>query len=163
MPGSRRFSGPSKTPHPARPRPRRGSNPIPAGFDAETENIYCLVPGSDPRLREDLVMVEAFYDSTALVAGRSPGADEALSVAALLELARVLKDRPPSRSVVLVATGGHAQSLAGMRELFWSLRERSRDLRRMETGLKRTGAQRPQDYPAAEGCRLGRTAPGSGR
>ena len=109
-------------PRPAAPRVRVESESH--WVDAETENIYCLVPGSDPRLKEELVMVEAFYDSTAWVAGRSPGADEAFSVATLLDLAGTLKARPPSRSVVLVATGGHAQSLAGMRELFWGLRER---------------------------------------
>jgi hypothetical protein len=45
------------------------------------ENIYCLIPGTDPELQEKLVMVEAFYDSSAMVAGLSPGADEAVSVA----------------------------------------------------------------------------------
>ncbi|MFQ6078932.1 MAG: peptide ABC transporter permease, partial [Thermodesulfobacteriota bacterium] len=48
------------------------------------ENIYCLVPGTDPKLREELVIVEAFYDSTAFVFGSSPGADEAIGIATLL-------------------------------------------------------------------------------
>jgi hypothetical protein len=48
-----------------------------------TENIYGLIPGIDEKLREELIMVEAFYDSTALVHGRSPGADEACSIATL--------------------------------------------------------------------------------
>ena len=83
------------------------------------ENIYCFIPGTDSKLQEQLIMVEAFYDSTALVAGLSPGADEACSIATLLDLARILKQYPPQRSVVLVATAGHAQGLAGMRELVW--------------------------------------------
>jgi hypothetical protein len=68
------------------------------------ENIYCLVPGTDPKLREELVIVEAFYDSVAFVFGRSPGADEAIGIATLLELGRALKKTPPARSVLLVAT-----------------------------------------------------------
>ena len=41
-----------------------------------SENIYAVVPGTHPELGEQAVMVEAFYDSTFWVAGRSPGADE---------------------------------------------------------------------------------------
>ena len=62
---------------------------------ASSENIYCFVEGTDPDLKERLIMVEAFYDSTATVAGLSPGADEAVSIATLLELARFLKENPP--------------------------------------------------------------------
>jgi hypothetical protein len=103
---------------------------------ATGENIYCLIPGIDPKLREQLVMVDAFYDSTAFVFGRSPGADEACGIATLLELARALKRNSPARSVLLVATGGHAQTLAGMRELIWSLQARSKDLRKMKEKLE---------------------------
>jgi len=91
------------------------------------ENIYSLVPGRDAELQEQLIVVEAFYDSTAYVAGLSPGADEAGSIAALLELARYLKHHPPARSVLLLATAGHAQGLAGMREAVWSMHARSKD------------------------------------
>ena len=100
------------------------------------ENIYCFIPGTDPNLREQLIMVEAFYDSTALVAGLSPGADEACNIATLLDVARTLKQHPPQRSVVLVATAGHAQGLAGMRELVWSFATRSKDMRKMKNDLK---------------------------
>ncbi len=101
---------------------------------ASSENIYCFVTGTDPMLKERLIMVEAFYDSTPTVAGLSPGADEAVSVATLLELARFLKEHPPKRSVLLIASSGHAQSLAGMREMIWSISARSKDLR----GLKKS-------------------------
>ena len=97
--------------------------------NAVGENIYCLIPGSDTGNQEELLLVEAFYDSTPLVIGKSPGADEALSIATLLDLARTLKQNPPKRPILLVATGGHAQTLAGMRELVWSLWERSKEIR----------------------------------
>ena len=103
---------------------------------ALSENIYCFVEGSDPKFKERLIMVEAFYDSTATVAGVSPGADEAVSIATLLELARFLKKNPPKRSVLLIASSGHAQALAGMREIVWSLSSRSKDLRDLSRSFK---------------------------
>jgi len=102
-----------------------------------TSNVYGIVPGTDPKLQEQAVMVEAFYDSTVWVAGLSPGADEACSVATLLYLARYLKDNPPQRTIILVATSGHAQTLAGMRELMWSLTTRSKIQRQMKRDLKK--------------------------
>jgi cell division protein FtsX len=101
-----------------------------------SENIYCFIPGSDPGLAEQAIMVEAFYDSSAWVAGLSPGADEACSVASLLYLARYLKANPPQRSVILVATSGHDQALAGMRDLVWSFTTRSMIQRKMKRNLK---------------------------
>lgn len=108
--------------------------------NAPAENVYALVEGSDPKFKEELIVVEAFYDSTLEVAGRSPGADEACSVVSLLNLARDLKAHPPARSVLLVATGGHAQTLAGMRELIASIRTRSLNMRRRKRVLKAIAA-----------------------
>jgi hypothetical protein len=100
------------------------------------ENIYALIEGKDAVLREQLLVVEAFYDSTALVPGLSPGADEATSIVALLDLARRLRDHPPGRSVLLMATSGHAQGLAGMRELIWPLAARSKERKNLRRELK---------------------------
>ena len=102
-----------------------------------SENIYAIVPGRDPELQEEAVLVEAFYDSTAWVAGRAPGADEACSVASLLFLAKYLKYNPPQRTVILVATSGHAQALAGMRDLVWGFTTRSSIQRKMSRNLKK--------------------------
>ena len=104
--------------------------------EAEAENIYALVPGRNPARSSELIVVEAFYDNAAWVLGQAPGADEALSVAALLALAKALKENPPERSVLLVATAGHAQSLAGMREMVQAFRASSKDLRAREKELK---------------------------
>jgi hypothetical protein len=103
---------------------------------ATGKNIYCLIPGIDPHLKEELIIVEAFYDSQAIIPGLSPGADEACSLATLLELAHVLKQFPPKRSILLIATSGHAQTLTGMREFVWSISARSKDLRKMKKELK---------------------------
>ena len=105
--------------------------------NAVSENIVCLIPGSSAERRKEILLVEAFYDSTARVAGLSPGADEAIGAATLLQLARGFKERPPERTVLLVATSGHAQTLAGLRELVWALTARSKDLRDARTDLRR--------------------------
>jgi hypothetical protein len=112
------------------------------GWEETTaENVYGVIPGADPQLKNQLIVVEAFYDTGALVPGMAPGADEAVGIASLLDLARKLKRTPPGRSVLLLATGGHAQTLAGMREMIWSLRLRSRDLRDIQKRLKNTVKQ----------------------
>ncbi len=99
------------------------------------QNIYCLIPGVDPELQREMVMLEAFYDSSVNVAGRSPGADEACSVATLLKFAGILKKNPPKKSVLLVASAGHAQTLAGMREFVWGLSERSKTVKQLKRNL----------------------------
>ncbi|MFZ0612659.1 MAG: FtsX-like permease family protein [Desulfobacterales bacterium] len=106
--------------------------------ESTAENVYGIVPGADPALKDQLVVVEAFYDTGAWVPGMAPGADEAVGIGTLLDLARRLKQMPPGRSVLLLATAGHAQTLAGMREMIWSVRTRSRDLRDIQKRLKTT-------------------------
>jgi len=107
-----------------------------AWVNAAGENIYGLIPGTDARLQEELIIVEAFYDSRAYVPGRSPGADESCGIVTLLQMAGYLQQHPPNRSVLLVATDGHSQTLAGMREMLWSLRERSKDMRNIKKTLR---------------------------
>jgi hypothetical protein len=102
----------------------------------EGENIYALIEGKSPELNDELLVVEAFYDSTAVVPDMSPGADEASSIFTLLELARSLSENPPGRSVLLVATSGHAQALAGMREFIWSFRSSRRERKKVQRELK---------------------------
>jgi hypothetical protein len=130
--------------------------------NAVSENIICLIPGTAPGLKEELLVVEAFYDSTARVAGRSPGADEALGAATLLELAAVFKEHPPGRSVLLAATSGHAQSLAGLREMVGSLTARSRDMRDARRDLRATIRKARLTLAALKGATFEEPASGAG-
>lgn len=100
------------------------------------DNVYALVPGSDSRLNGQLLVVEAFYDTRAYVAGRAPGAEEAASVAALLDLARNFKEHPPARPVLLLATAGQAQGLAGWREFLWTVTTKGKVLKEAEQHQK---------------------------
>lgn len=74
----------------------------------EVANLVVELPGS--RLPWQVVEVGAHYDTVP----RSPGADDnASGVAALLELARLLADRPRERTVRLVFYGAEEQGLKG--------------------------------------------------
>jgi hypothetical protein len=70
-------------------------------------NIIGVLPGSDPEMRKQIMIVEAYYDSMSVVPTDAPGAESASGVASLLELARAFKADPPKRTVWFVATGAH--------------------------------------------------------
>jgi ABC-type lipoprotein release transport system permease subunit len=93
------------------------------------DNVYCFIPGRDPALAGELLIVEAFLDGSRYVAGQAPAADEAVSVATLLDMAGRFGREPPSRSVLLLATSGHAGSLAGLREAVWALVSKGKELK----------------------------------
>jgi Peptidase family M28/PDZ domain len=96
-----------------------------AGIGGATgENVVGVLPGRDPQLRNDIVIVGAHYDH--LGPGRfgsldpdSTGAihngadDNASGTAALFHIARKLKAAPPARTVVFIAFSGEEAGLLG--------------------------------------------------
>lgn len=87
-------------------------------------NVVGLLPGSDSVLARELVIVTAPFDATSGVEGRAPGAEAALSIATQLELATVLSERPPPRSVLFVALNGQfGNVMAGGREFVLALKQ----------------------------------------
>lgn len=89
-----------------------------------TQNVVALLPGTDPQLRGQLVIVGAHFDHL----GRSTegaldpdrknvirrGADDnASGTAAVLELARLFSIAPPKRSVLFVTFSGEELGLLG--------------------------------------------------
>lgn len=100
------------------------------------QNIYGFLPGKNPELKNQLVVLDAFYDSSSHVVGLSPGADEAISISMLLHLARQFARDPPDRSILFLATGGNAQSLAGTRHFVHVLTARKKLLRKERKDLE---------------------------
>lgn len=100
------------------------------------KNIYTLVEGTDPQLKNDLLIIEAFFDNEEFVSGNSPGADAATSIATLLKIAESVSQKPQRRPILLIATSGQAQTLAGMRDMIWSTNARSRDMRDQKRQLQ---------------------------
>ena len=97
-----------------------------AGLPSElpTQNVAALIPGTDPALRGQFLVLGAHFDHL----GRSPfgaqdpekapeihnGADDnASGTVAVMELARLLKARPVRRSIVLVNFSGEELGLLG--------------------------------------------------
>ena len=77
-------------------------------------NILAEIEGTDPELRDELVVVQAYYDGASVVPALAPSAEATAGLAALLELGRHLKKHPPARSVILLATSAHFQDTQGI-------------------------------------------------
>ena len=77
-------------------------------------NIMGTIPGYDPLLKEDVVVLEGYYDAMSVVPSLTPGAEQAASATALLELARYFRENPPARTVVFLATSAHHIGLRGV-------------------------------------------------
>jgi hypothetical protein len=85
-------------------------------------NLVGILPGTDPVLRHEAVVVGAHYDHLGI--GNSVGGDsiyngaddDGSGVVALLEIARILASGPPARrSVIFLATTGEEVGLLGTR------------------------------------------------
>lgn len=96
---------------------------------ADAVNVLALLPGSDPALTGEVVVVGAHYDhlgyggegsGTLAIGVRAvhPGADDnASGTAGMLEIARRLASRPPARSVLFAAFAGEEEGLLGSNTL----------------------------------------------
>jgi hypothetical protein len=78
-------------------------------------NVAGLWPGSDPKLRDETILVTSHYDHLGVQNGKLyPGAnDNASGVAAMLEVARLVAARPLARSVLFVSFGSEEQLMLG--------------------------------------------------
>lgn len=94
-------------------------------FDDGLRNVLAIVPGSDPKLRDQTIVVGAHYDHVGLGGGGlslsgygeiHPGADDnASGTSAVIELAKALTilTPKPKRSIVLAAWDGEEKGLLG--------------------------------------------------
>ena len=84
--------------------------------NVEAKNVLGVIKGKT--LSDEYVVITAHYDSRSIVPAVSPGAEEAIGIAALLELARFYAkpENRPERSVIFLALSGYGQGLAGARE-----------------------------------------------
>src|SRR5207302_1353888 len=62
-------------------------------------NFLAKIEGSDPQMKDQVIVLEAYYDTMSMVPTKAPGAESACGIAALLEIARALKEHPPKRTV----------------------------------------------------------------
>ena len=78
-------------------------------------NVWAVVPGKDAgTAQNETVLVHAYYDAPSVVPAQAPGAEAAVSVAALLEVAARLQANSPTHTVILAALSAHFQGRQGM-------------------------------------------------
>jgi Zn-dependent M28 family amino/carboxypeptidase len=87
---------------------------------ARSPNVVALLPGSDPKLRDEYVVLTAHLDGLGIGAPingdsiNNGAMDNATGIASLLEQARALKSgQPPKRSVLFVAVTAEEKGLLG--------------------------------------------------
>ncbi len=87
-------------------------------------NVIGILPGSDPKLKNETIVIGAHYDhlgmggegsgSLSARTGIHHGADDnASGVAGLLELARMLSAQKPRRTIMFIAFSGEEEGLIG--------------------------------------------------
>ena len=91
--------------------------------DVESQNIAAIYPGSDPKLKEEYVVMSAHIDHIGVgepINGDkiyNGAMDNASGVAAMLDIAQTLHDEKarPKRSILFVAVTGEEKGLLGSR------------------------------------------------
>ena len=93
---------------------------MPVGFETKTpwQNLIAVIPGTDPELSDQQILLTAHLDSinreTDEGLGIAPGADDnATGVATLMEAARIFKDRSFKRTIKIVFFSGEERGLHG--------------------------------------------------
>lgn len=84
------------------------------------DNLVCVLPGSDPELSKEYVLVGAHYDHIGVGPRGRVGCganDNGSGCSALLEVAQALAEAPPRRSVILAHFTGEEDGLIGAREV----------------------------------------------
>ena len=82
--------------------------------DREVHNIYAEIPGTDPKLKDEVVLLGAHFDSWH---GGTGAADNASGCIVMVEAMRILKELgfAPKRTIRLALWGGEEQGLYGSR------------------------------------------------
>lgn len=80
----------------------------------DSKNIVGVIPGTDPVLKNEIIVLGSNYDSISVVPAISPGANQAAGIVGLLEIARVMAKNPPARTVYFLATTGHYMATSGI-------------------------------------------------
>ena len=87
--------------------------------EAKSENVVGVLPGSDPRLKKEYVVVSAHLDHLGIgepVNGDriyNGAMDDASGDASLIEIARAMKDAKPKRSILFLSVTGEEKGELG--------------------------------------------------
>ncbi|MCM8830002.1 MAG: M28 family metallopeptidase [Candidatus Omnitrophica bacterium] len=79
-------------------------------------NIYGYLEGRDKKLKEEVIILQAYYDSISVVPSVAPGASSACGISTLLDILDYFSAHPPERTVVFLATSSHFQARSGIND-----------------------------------------------
>jgi hypothetical protein len=96
----------------------------------KARNIYGWLPGSaemlpaksregDQAWKDQVIVIQAYYDAISVVPALAPGAENAAGIVALLQLAETLAKHRPQYSVLFLATSGHFEGLEGINDFLY--------------------------------------------
>lgn len=81
---------------------------------APARNIIGTIEGTDPVLKDRLIVINAYYDAMSVVPALAPGAEMAGGIVGLLELVEYLAQYPPKHTVMFLASSGHHLGFRGI-------------------------------------------------
>lgn len=120
-------------------------------------NVAGIIPGVDPLLKDEVVLVDAHYDHLGMRTPATPGADSIYNGAdddgsgttAVIEIARVIKAGPaPKRTLVFITTTGEEVGLLGTN---WYVAHPVRPLSAMVANLEIEMIGRPDSLAGGPG------------
>ena len=128
---------------------------VAADLRASAVNVVGIIPGSDPALRDQVVLIDAHYDHLGIHSSASGDSiyngadDDASGVVTVLEIARALAAGPaPKRTVIFAATTGEEVGLLGTR---WYIEHPVRPLDEMVANLEIEMIGRPDSLAGGPG------------
>jgi hypothetical protein len=85
--------------------------------ESQTQNVLGAIPGTDPEIGDEVVIVSAHYDHLGVSPAGDifPGADDGSGTAAMMEIAKVMASGnfAPKRTILFAAWGAAEQGLIG--------------------------------------------------
>jgi len=74
-------------------------------------NIFGYIKGTDKKIKDEIVIIATNFNSYSDVPSIAPGAENACSLSAMLEIAKIFRKHPPKRTILFLATGGDDEGI----------------------------------------------------
>lgn len=87
----------------------------------DLRNLWVLIPGSDPELQTETVLITATLDANSIVPAQATGAQAGANLLLLLQMLESFSEQPPARSLLLAAVNARTLNFLGDRVLAWHL------------------------------------------
>lgn len=79
-------------------------------------NIFGYIEGRNNELKEEIIILQAYYDGIGVVPAIASSASSAAGISVLLDVLDHLTENPPARTVMFLATSAHFQKMSGIND-----------------------------------------------